>query len=100
MLPDDVIAAEKPCLPQMVEAYADIGGNMVAAMKCRRKRPPVYGVLDVSEDMARWSRCAHGREAERPRKRPRTSRSSVATSYAQVLENLSRMKQGAGGEIQ
>ena len=33
MLPDDVIAAEKPCLQQMVEAYADIGGNMVAAME-------------------------------------------------------------------
>ena len=31
MLPDDVIAAEKPCLQQMVEAYAETGGAMVAA---------------------------------------------------------------------
>ena len=30
MLPDDVIAAEKPCLQQMVEAYEETGGNMVA----------------------------------------------------------------------
>jgi UTP--glucose-1-phosphate uridylyltransferase len=33
ILPDDVIAAETPCLQQMVEAYNELGGNMVAAME-------------------------------------------------------------------
>jgi UTP--glucose-1-phosphate uridylyltransferase len=34
ILPDDVIAAETPCLQQMVEAYRPrTGGNMVAAME-------------------------------------------------------------------
>jgi UTP--glucose-1-phosphate uridylyltransferase len=33
ILPDDVIAAETPCLQQMVEAYSELGGNMVAAME-------------------------------------------------------------------
>ena len=33
ILPDDVIAAEKPCLKQMVESYEKIGGNMVATME-------------------------------------------------------------------
>ena len=33
ILPDDVIDAEKPCLQQMVEAYAEVGGNMVATME-------------------------------------------------------------------
>ena len=28
ILPDDVIAAETPCLQQMVEAYAELGGNI------------------------------------------------------------------------
>ena len=32
ILPDDVIAGEKSCLQQMVEAYAETGGNRVAAM--------------------------------------------------------------------
>ena len=32
LLPDDVIAAETPCLAEMVEAYEETGGNMVAAM--------------------------------------------------------------------
>ncbi|MAM24555.1 MAG: UTP--glucose-1-phosphate uridylyltransferase, partial [Rhodobacteraceae bacterium] len=38
ILPDDVIAAEKPCLQQMVEAYAETGGNMVAAMEVEPER--------------------------------------------------------------
>ena len=33
ILPDDVIDAETPCLQQMIEAYADTGGNMVATME-------------------------------------------------------------------
>ena len=33
ILPDDVIAAEEGCLKQMVDAYAETGGSMVAAME-------------------------------------------------------------------
>merc|ERR1711916_375250 len=51
ILPDDVIAAEKPCLQQMVEAYEESGGNMVAAMEVPPERISSYGVLDVKEDM-------------------------------------------------
>ena len=38
ILPDDVIAAEKPCLQQMVEAYEETPGCMVAAMEVPRAR--------------------------------------------------------------
>src|SRR6056297_3020282 len=51
ILPDDVIAADKPCLQQMVEAYEETGGSMVAAMEVPRDRTSAYGILDVSEDM-------------------------------------------------
>ena len=51
LLPDDVIAAEKPCLQQMVEAYAETGGNMVATMEVPPEKTSSYGVLDVAEDM-------------------------------------------------
>ena len=50
ILPDDVIAAEKPCLQQMVEAHAETGGNMVAAMEVPREKASAYGVLDIGED--------------------------------------------------
>ena len=51
ILPDDVIAAEKPCLQQMVEAFEETGGNMVAAMEVPDDRTNAYGILDVREDM-------------------------------------------------
>ncbi|MEC7964889.1 MAG: sugar phosphate nucleotidyltransferase, partial [Pseudomonadota bacterium] len=47
ILPDDVIAAEKPCLKQMVEAYEETGGSMVATMEVPPEKAHAYGVLDV-----------------------------------------------------
>ena len=38
ILPDDVIAADTPCLQQMIEAYEETGGSMVAAMEVPRER--------------------------------------------------------------
>lgn len=51
ILPDDVIAAEKPCLQQMIEAHAELGGNMVAAMEVSPEMTSSYGVLDLREEM-------------------------------------------------
>ena len=51
ILPDDVIAAETPCLQQMVEAHAETGGNMVAAMEVPADKTSAYGVLDIKEDI-------------------------------------------------
>ena len=51
ILPDDVIAAEKPCLKQMVDAYEETGGNMVAAMEVRPDQTSSYGILDIENDM-------------------------------------------------
>ena len=47
ILPDDVIDAETPCLKQMVEAYAEVGGNMVATMEVPPANVSSYGILDV-----------------------------------------------------
>ena len=51
ILPDDVIAAEKPCLQQMVEAFEETQGNIVAAMEVPDDKASSYGVLDIKEDM-------------------------------------------------
>lgn len=47
LLPDDVIAADKPCLQQMIEAYAQTGGNMIAAMEVAPDKASSYGIMDV-----------------------------------------------------
>jgi UTP--glucose-1-phosphate uridylyltransferase len=101
LLPDDVIAAEKPCLQQMVEAYAETGGNIVATMEVAPAKASSYGVLDVAEDMGAIVR-AKGM-VEKPKAEDAPSNLAVIGRYIlspQVLNNLNKMKQGAGGEIQ
>ena len=101
LLPDDVIATEKPCLQQMIEAYAEVGGNMVAAMEVPPEKASSYGVLDVAEDMGSVVRAKGMVEKPAPGTEP--SNLAVIGRYIltpKVLTNLNRMKQGAGGEIQ
>ncbi len=101
LLPDDVIAAEQSCLGQMVEAYEQTDGNMVAAMEVAPEKASSYGVLDIGEDMGSIVR-AKGM-VEKPKADEAPSNLAVIGRYIlspKVLNNLNRLKQGAGGEIQ
>ena len=101
LLPDDVIAAEKPCLEQMVEAYEETGGNMVAAMEVPPEKASAYGVLDIGEDMGSIVK-AKGM-VEKPKAEEAPSNLAVIGRYIlspKVMNNLNKMKHGAGGEIQ
>ncbi|WP_299825715.1 UTP--glucose-1-phosphate uridylyltransferase GalU [uncultured Roseobacter sp.] len=101
ILPDDVIAADKPCLQQMVEAYAETGGNMVAAMEVAPEKSSSYGMLDVSEDMGSMVKVKG--MIEKPKAEESPSNLAVIGRYIlspSVLTNLNKMKSGAGGEIQ
>ncbi len=101
ILPDDVIAAEKPCLQQMVEAYADTGGNMVAAMEVPAANASAYGLLDVRAHTGRLMSVKGMVEKPEPHEAP--SNVAVIGRYIlspSVLGNLNRRKSGAGGEIQ
>jgi len=101
MLPDDVIAAEKPCLQQMVEAYAEVGGNMVAAMEVPPAKASSYGVLDVGTTVG--AIVSVKGMVEKPKAEDAPSNLAVIGRYIltpNVLSNLNRMKEGAGGEIQ
>ncbi len=101
ILPDDVIAAEKPCLQQMVEAHAEIGGNMVAAMEVPDDKTSSYGMLDIKEDMG--SVVSVKSMVEKPEKGTSPSNLAVIGRYIltpEVMGHLNRIKTGAGGEIQ
>ena len=100
LLPDDVIAAEKPCLQQMVEAYEQTGGNMVAAMEVSPEKASSYGMLSIGED--RGAIVEVNGMVEKP-KTNAPSNLAVIGRYIlspTVLNNLNRIKEGAGGEIQ
>jgi len=101
ILPDDVIAADTPCLQQMMEAHAEIGGNMVAAMEVPPEKASAYGVLDVKEDMG--SVVSVKGMVEKPAVEDAPSNLAVIGRYIltpNVMRNLNRAKAGSGGEIQ
>lgn len=43
--PDEVIQAKTPCLAQMIEAYRQVGGNLVAVTPAARRRTARHGVI-------------------------------------------------------
>lgn len=101
ILPDDVIAAEKSCLAQMVEAYDETGGNVVAAMEVPEDMASSYGVLDIKEDMGKL--VSTKGMVEKPAKGEAPSNLAVIGRYIltpSVLQKLNKKQTGAGGEIQ
>lgn len=101
ILPDDVIAAETPCLQQMVEAYQKTGGSMVAAMEVPPEQTASYGVLDIAEDHGSLLRVRG--MVEKPKAGTAPSNLAVIGRYIlspTVLDRLTDMEAGAGGEIQ
>ncbi|MEO0999301.1 MAG: UTP--glucose-1-phosphate uridylyltransferase GalU [Pseudomonadota bacterium] len=101
ILPDDVIAGETPCLQQMVEAYEQTGGSMVAAMEVPEEKVSSYGVLDIAEDMG--SLVSVAGMVEKPKLAEAPSNLAVIGRYIltpSVLSTLNRKERGAGDEIQ
>jgi UTP--glucose-1-phosphate uridylyltransferase len=101
VLPDDVIASDTPCLEQMVDAFAETGGNIVAAMEVPAKKASSYGILDIADDA---DPLVHVKGmVEKPAAGTAPSNLAVIGRYIltpAILDNLNRMKSGAGGEIQ
>jgi len=101
ILPDDIIAADKPCLAQMVEAFEETQGNIVAAMEVPPEKASSYGILDIKQDMGRIVSTKGLVEKPAPGEAP--SNLAVIGRYIltpRVLQKLNRKRTGAGGEIQ
>ncbi len=101
ILPDDVIAGEVGCLKQMVDAYQETGGCMVAAMEVPHEKASSYGVLDVKEDMG--SLVSVDGMVEKPAAGQAPSNLAVIGRYIltpDVFKSLDNQASGAGGEIQ
>jgi UTP--glucose-1-phosphate uridylyltransferase len=102
ILPDDVIAAEKPCLAQMVESYRETGGCMVAAMRVPEEKASSYGILDTDSDTLERRIPVRGM-VEKPPAGQAPSNLAVIGRYIltpDVMNTLHEAKAGAGGEVQ
>jgi UTP--glucose-1-phosphate uridylyltransferase len=101
LLADDVVLAEKPCLKQMIDAYEEVGGNMVAVVDVPRDQTNRYGILDVASDDGRLADIKGLVEKPEPQDAPSTL--SVIGRYIlqpQIFAELEAKQVGAGGEIQ
>jgi UTP--glucose-1-phosphate uridylyltransferase len=101
ILPDDFILAERPCLQQMVDAYEEVGGNIVAVVDVPREHTKRYGILDVGKDDGRLAEVKGLVEKPKPEDAPSTL--SVIGRYIlqpEVFDHLEARQRGAGGEIQ
>jgi UTP--glucose-1-phosphate uridylyltransferase len=101
LLADDLILSEKGCLKQMIEAYNQVGGNMVALMEVSREQTASYGVVKPGDITDRLVEVRGLVEKPKPSEAP--SNLAVIGRYIlqpKVFEDLGRMEKGAGGEIQ
>jgi UTP--glucose-1-phosphate uridylyltransferase len=101
LLADDVVLAEKPCLKQMIEAYEETGGNMVAVVDVPREHTSRYGILDVASDDGRLAKVRGLVEKPKPEEAPSTL--SIIGRYIlqpEIFYELEAKQIGAGGEIQ
>ena len=101
LLADDLMVCERPCLAQMVEAYACTGGNLAAIIEVPRAHTLRYGVLDVVSDDGRLVRARGVVEKPDPAEAPSTS--TIIGRYIiqpEVFGHLSNAAPGSGGEIQ
>lgn len=101
ILTDDVITAEKPCLLQMIEAFQEVGGNIVAAMEVADEEVSSYGVLDIKDDIGKM--VSIGGMVEKPMPNQAPSNLAVIGRYIltpSVLDRLESLAPGASSEIQ
>lgn len=101
MLPDDVVLSKTPCLKQMVEAYNESGGNLVAVMDVPREHTNKYGILDIDKEDGQMVSIKGLVEKPKPEDAPSTL--SIIGRYIlqpEVFTHLSKFETGAGGEIQ
>jgi UTP--glucose-1-phosphate uridylyltransferase len=101
LLPDDLMVGQPGALKQMVEAYAELGGNIVCAQEVPAEKTASYGIITPGETRGNATEVKGLVEKPKPEEAP--SRLGVVGRYIlqpEVMEILERGERGAGGEIQ
>jgi UTP--glucose-1-phosphate uridylyltransferase len=101
LLPDELMWGQPNCLAQMVEAFATVGGNIVAALEVPDSETHKYGVIDPGASDGRLTEIRGMVEKPAPGTAP--SNLMLPGRYIlqpEVMRALDAQEQGAGGEIQ
>ncbi|WP_119677712.1 UTP--glucose-1-phosphate uridylyltransferase GalU [Indioceanicola profundi] len=101
ILPDEQVLGPKPCLAQMMDAYEQVGGNLLSVFEVPREQTNKYGILDIEKEDGRL--VAVKGLVEKPDPADAPSNLSIQGRYIlqpEIFDHLSRFETGAGGEIQ
>jgi len=101
LLPDMLHHGDPPCLSEMIAAYAEHGGNLVAVSAVPEDQTHLYGIVGVEDRNAKVSRITS--MVEKPPRGTAPSNLHISGRYIlqpEIFDLLERQERGAGGEIQ
>jgi len=103
-LPDELMIPHPGgtgCMKQMVEAYEEVGGNLISVLEVPMKEVSSYGVIDPGEVSGALTEVKG--LVEKPRQAEAPSNKIISGRYIlqpEVMRTLENQGKGAGGEIQ
>lgn len=101
MLGDDIIAADPPCLRQLMDCYEEFGGTILGVQEVPDSDTHKYGILQVGERFGDVYRVENLIEKPKPGTAP--SNLAIMGRYIiepEIFDLLETTRPGAGGEIQ
>jgi UTP--glucose-1-phosphate uridylyltransferase len=101
LLPDELMVGKPGFLKQMVEAYNEVGGNVIGALEVSENETDKYGIISPGATNGRLTEVTA--LVEKPPKGTAPSNLMIPGRYIlqpEVMQILEKQGKGAGGEIQ
>ena len=105
LLPDVLVQSKRSCLAQMMDAYQDVGGNIIAVDAVPEDKVSSYGVIKpkTGEDYRDKQLIQMDGMVEKPAQKDAPSNLKITGRYIlqpELMKLLKDQEAGAGGEIQ
>ena len=100
-LPDELMIGSPGCMKQMVDAYQEVGGNLISVLEVPQAEVSSYGVIDPGESRGALTEVKG--LVEKPPVDQAPSNKIISGRYIlqpEVMRTLENQEKGAGGEIQ
>ncbi len=101
LLPDELMIGQPGCIRQMVEAYEEVGGNLISVLEVPPEEVSSYGVIDPGETVGSLTEVRG--LVEKPPVDRAPSNKIISGRYIlqpEVMRTLEKQEKGTGGEIQ
>ncbi|OYX65248.1 MAG: UTP--glucose-1-phosphate uridylyltransferase [Sphingomonadales bacterium 32-64-17] len=101
LLPDEMMVGKPGCMAQMVEAYNEVGGNLISVLEVPHEEVSSYGVIDPGASNGALTEVKG--LVEKPPVAEAPSNKIISGRYIlqpEVMRTLETQGKGAGGEIQ